>query len=421
MSEVRNLHVLGDYLYAVKGNLLISVDKDYSTSVKNATNLIHSETTPVTAANNGTEIVICDGAAYAWVYNTDNGSFTRIDADSHNFWGGGSVTAQDGYIISHRPNTDEFYHSALNNALSWDPLDTQKASVKPGNIVRVYSDHRELWVFKERSIEVFYNSGDTDMVWKRISGGNIELGLQAKNSVASVDNSIIWLANDGTVRRAFGFTPQIISSPQIAYQIGKLSTTSDAIGFGYMDEGHAFYELTFPTDHETFVFDISTNKWHKRASYRIGGFDGRHRANCYAHFNNKNLVGDYENGRIYEIDGETYTDNGERIIRKRTTQSLNNERNMLFMHSFQIEFEPGVGLSTGQGSDPEVMLRISRDGGKTYSNEQTAKIGRIGEYDKRAIWRRLGRARDVAFEISISDPVKIVIIGAHLKATKGIS
>jgi hypothetical protein len=75
------------------------------------------------------------------------------------------------------------------------------------------------------------------------------------------------------------------------------------------------------------------------------------------------------------------------------------------------------GTAEGQGDDPEAMLRWSDDGGHTWSNEHWTSMGRIGEYGFRAFWRRLGmtlKLRDRVYEVSGTDPVKIVITGANL-------
>jgi hypothetical protein len=70
-----------------------------------------------------------------------------------------------------------------------------------------------------------------------------------------------------------------------------------------------------------------------------------------------------------------------------------------------------------QGADPQVMLRWSDDGGHTWSSEHWASMGKIGQYYKRVIWRRLGmtvKLRDRVYEVSGTDPVKIAIMGAEL-------
>jgi hypothetical protein len=90
-----------------------------------------------------------------------------------------------------------------------------------------------------------------------------------------------------------------------------------------------------------------------------------------------------------------------------------------FFDRLQIQFQPGVGLTTGQGSDPQAMLRWSNDGGSTWSNEHWRSIGALGKYRNRAIWRRLGSARDRVFEVVVSDPIKVVIVSADLVGSAG--
>jgi hypothetical protein len=137
-------------------------------------------------------------------------------------------------------------------------------------------------------------------------------------------------------------------------------------------------------------------------------------------FNGEIIVGDYENGNIYAFDMETYADNGQIQKWLRSWRALPTGQNNLKRtthHSLQLDMETGVGLNSGQGSDPEVMLRWSDDGGHTWSNEHWVKVGKIGQYFKRAIWRRLGmtlKLRDRVYEVSGTDPVKISITGAEL-------
>jgi hypothetical protein len=142
----------------------------------------------------------------------------------------------------------------------------------------------------------------------------------------------------------------------------------------------------------------------------------RHRSNCHAFFANQNIVGDYANGKLYSIQNAVYTEDGATIRRVRRAPHITSDLQRQYFHELQLQFQPGVGLSTGQGSDPQVMLRWSNDGGSTWSEEHWTSIGKIGRYTNRAIWRRLGQARDRVFEVSISDPVKCVLVSANLKA-----
>jgi len=56
-------------------------------------------------------------------------------------------------------------------------------------------------------------------------------------------------------------------------------------------------------------------------------------------------------------------------------------------------------------------MEISKDGGKTWFCQTSRAIGKIGEYGKRAIWRRNGRIeRFFVLRFTLSDQVKPVIL-----------
>jgi hypothetical protein len=194
---------------------------------------------------------------------------------------------------------------------------------------------------------------------------------------------------------------------------------SDAVGYTYQQDGHAFYVLNFPTADVTWVYDVATQGWHERAGFSNGLFT-RNRGNCQCNFRGNILVGDFENGNIYQLDLVQYADHDQPQKWLRSWRALPTGQNNLkrtSQHSLQLTCESGVGLNTGQGYDPQVMLRWSDDGGHTWSNEHWASIGKIGEYGFRAIWRRLGmtlKLRDRVYEVSGTDPVKIDIVGAEL-------
>jgi hypothetical protein len=132
------------------------------------------------------------------------------------------------------------------------------------------------------------------------------------------------------------------------------------------------------------------------------------------------VVGDYQNGNLYTFDLEVFADNGQPQKWLRSWRALPpgaNDLKRTAQHSLQLDCETGVGLVTGQGDNPQVMLRWSNDGGHTWSNEHWVSMGAIGEYGRRAIWRRLGmttKIRDRVYEVSGTDPVRVYIMGAEL-------
>ena len=245
----------------------------------------------------------------------------------------------------------------------------------------------------------------------------------ARFSIAKLDNSIFWLGADphgyGIVYRNQGYTGKRVSTHAVEYAIQSYGDITDAEAYTYQEEGHAFYVLNFPTANATWVYDVATGAWHERASWNNGSFM-RHRGQCQMNFNSQTIVGDFENGNIYALDLNVYSDNGDIQKWVRSWRPLSpNQNNMkrTAQHTLQLDCQSGIGLNLGQGQDPQVMLRWSDDGGHTWSSEHWISMGKIGEYGYRAIWRRLGmttKLRDRIYEVSGTDPNKVVIVGAEL-------
>jgi hypothetical protein len=234
------------------------------------------------------------------------------------------------------------------------------------------------------------------------------------------DNSVFFLGNDKVVWRLNGYSPVRVSTHAIEYAINQYSTVEDCVMWTQKEEGHVFIWCQFPTGNETWVYDVASNMWHRRA-YRdpLTGALGRHRANCYVFFDNRHLVGDYLNGKVYELDLDTYDDAGDPLPAIRVCQHLSssNSRSDLTHRYLTIDLETGVGLPSGQGSDPQIMLKWSDDEGHTYGNEIWRSMGATGEYRTRVKWNRLGSVRypdSRVYWAEITDPVKRVILGADL-------
>lgn len=492
---IRQVHEMGGVGYAVIGNRVYRVT---TTGAKMLLGTISTSTGNVFMADNGTQILIVDGSSAN--YYIESNTLSRItDAD---FPVATATTFQDGYIIVTEKNTGRFYISGLYNLTAWSALDFSTAEGDPDYALRAMSANRELWIFGEETVEAFWNSGNQDFPFERIQGGMIEMGIGAAASAVKINGVFYWLSDKQRVVRNVGYQVQVISTPTIDYQIATYGDVSDAQGYSCVIEGHIWYVLIFPAAGKTLVFDLTTEYWFEWESYYNKDDTipfSRHRSNCCMRLGNKEIVGDYENGTLYELDMDTYTDNGEIIRRIRTSQFINKDRLRVQYHSFEIEFEAGVGLGTetamttegtitiaspavvtalGHGMEvgadftfsttdalptgitagttyyvisegltedtfefsdedggaainttgtqsgdhtinwtkavpPHACLDWSDDGGHTFGNEHWKSIGNIGEYKNRAIWRRLGQARSRIFRVTISEPVKVVILGAY--------
>jgi hypothetical protein len=444
-GPIRGMWPFGDFLYVASGGELLRVDKNYATTFLGYID----GSGPVSMVDNGTQLFIaCNPSAF--IYNASTGVFGQItDPD---FPGAVTVGYIDGYFVFNQPDSQRFWATSLNDGTQIDPLDFASAEGNPDNVIALNVNHREIWLFGNSTIEVWYNAGLADFPFARLEGAFMELGCLAPYSVAKLDNSVFWLGADargnGIVYRNRGYNGQRISTHAVEWQIQQYDVLNDAVGYSYQQDGHSFYVLTFPTANATWVYDVSTNAWHERA-----GWDGvkfvRHRSNCQANFNGEILVGDWLLGLIYAFDPDVYSDNNtpQRWLRSwRALPTGQNNLKRTAHHSLQLDCESGVGVVDSEtflllaeddsflmlengdfisstnaapllGTNPQIMLRWSDDGGHTWSNEHWAAMGKIGEYNRRVFWRRLGmtlKLRDRVYEISGTDPVKIAIMGAEL-------
>jgi hypothetical protein len=375
----------------------------------------------VSMADNGTTLFLVDGTnGYTHTLSGD----TLAQVTDPDWMSAVQVLFQDGYFIFVKADSQQFFISGLND-VTIDALDIASSEAQPDLVVAAISDHRDLWLFNENSIEVFYNSGDADFPFQRMQGAFIEHGCAARFSVAKMNNTVFWLGKDdkgqGIVYMAQGYQPRRISTHAVEFAIQGYGDISDAIGYTYQQNGHFFYVLNFTGANTTWVYDSATNLWHERG-YNNDGALTRHRANYHTFVYNTHVVGDYENGKLYKLDPTVYTDDGEEIVRMRIAPHLTSGLTRVFYPSFQLDIESGVGIDgSGQGTDPQAMLVWSDDGGHTWSNEKWTTLGAIGQTKLRAVWRRLGSSRDRIFKIVISDPVKVTMIGAELEVEKGAS
>jgi hypothetical protein len=386
--------------------------------------LIDSLSTPVSMASNGTVMVIVTGPN-GYVVNPALGTVTKIiDPD---FKGADFVGYIDGYFLFNQPGTQKFQ---ITNLLGTDidALDFASAEGAPDLLKAIVIDHREVWLFGQTTTEVFFNSGNSDFPFERIPGAFIEIGIVAPYSATKVDNSVMWLHQDefgqGMVYRAEGYTPKRVSTHAVEADIAKLAKASridDAIAYCYQQEGHIFYVLNFPTANRTWAYDASTGEWCKRA-WRdpVTNTYQRQRQQVHMSFAGKNIVGDWQTGNLYVMDLDVYTDNGDPIPRvRRCPHVATADYSNIFFQSLTVDMEVGTGLLAGQGVDPQAMLRISNDGGKTFVTEIWQSFGKIGEYRARVRYTKLGKARDRVYELVITDPVKVVIVDASSVAKAG--
>ena len=350
-------------------------------------------------------------------------NYTILPSTDGAFTGANVVDIVDNYFVYNRPGTQQWAASGLLSPITQN-LSFASKDGAPDNLVSLIVDHREVYLLGENSSEVWVDTGGVPFAFQRIPGTSTQHGIAATFSMARVGNSFAYVSKNirgqAEVVMMNGYIPQRISTHAVENTLVD-QTITDAVAWTYQLEGHEIYVVSFPSIDLTWCYDATTTMWHKWLYNDNLNQYHRCRGNCAALFQGHVLVGDYANGIIYKLDKTNYTDNGQPIKRLRRAPHIVTDLQRQYFDELQIQFQPGVGLSTGQGSDPQAMLRWSNDGGSTWSTEHWTKIGLTGEYKNRAIWRRLGQARDRVFEVTVTDPIKAVIISANLKASQGES
>lgn len=397
-GPIRGSLAMGGMLYVVSGTSLYSVNAGGVALLLGPVPGSGS----VSMAENGTQLCIVANPN-GYIYTVAGGVVTISDTD---FPGASSVAYLDGYFIFTRPDSGQFFISALYDGTDFDALDFASAESAPDNTKRVFVDHREIWLFGETSTEIWFNSGNADFPFERVPQAIAEKGIAGAYTTAKLDNSVFWLDNEGMVRRAAeGYTPVRVSTHEIESTIAA-GDIANAEAFSYTLEGHESYCLYVPGA-GTFIYDAATNLWHSRVSHE----ETRWRAHTHTYIYGKRIVGDFENGNLYALNLSTFDEAGEPLVAEMVFPPVNMDGERFTVASVQLDCEVGVGLESG--ADPLVSMQTSHNG-VTWGNESFASMGTVGNRRTRAIWRRLGQYRNMHLRFRIADPVKRAVYTAYV-------
>lgn len=397
--------------FVVSGSELYEVFADGTSTLRGS---LLGSSGIVTIAENGVQLGVCDGdKVYIFTYATDTFAVVT-DADLPSV---GAIDYIDSYFVVNENNTGRFYISALLDGTSWDALDFATAESSPDKLNRAVNFLGYIGLFGDKTLEIWRNTGDSLFPFAKVSSST-PIGCEAPYTILSVDTSVYWVgANEqgsGIVYQAQGFTPKRISTEPIEKILQAVSQPELLRSWSYQEQGHVFYAITGSDLETTLVYDLNTQIWHERAWLNPQGEFEQHRGSCTMRAFNKTLVGDRETGELYDMSLDYFTDNEDYIKRVRVTTHILDELKRIRYNSLTIGFETGVGLQSGQGSEPLINLRVSQDGARTWSDLYSKSIGAVGKYQQEVTFRRLGISQQNTFEISTSEPIKIVLTGAYL-------
>lgn len=411
-GPIEGLYADHGLLYAVSGGGFYSITSTPTATFRGAV----GSSSEIDMDSNETAVVIVSPPA-AYSYTPGTTTFATISDADFTARGAGDVEFCDNFMLFREPDTARFFALDLGSVSAATSTMFATAEGAPDTLVGMKVDQRQVLLFGEKSLELWYNAGVSGFPFERMEPGFIERGCVNGKTVAKLDQSVIWVADDYTVRRLEGLTPVRISTHAVEQWLRSVTLLS-LRAYSYSREGHFFYMLTAPEG--CFVFDAATQLWAERSTY---GSEPAWEWGNPVSFAGKILVGSTVSNVIAELSPTTYTETGPTTQRMEWTYTpVYPQGQRVFFDRFEIVGEVGVGLTTGQGSDPEIMLSWSDDGGQTWFNAPNRKLGKIGEYGSRVFWSGLGScssAHGRVFRAAVSDPVRFTVTDTILTHRNG--
>ena len=409
----RGAHEMAGKPYFVNGERLYRLDEtvvDSTTSYSLTFIGDIAGTSRVSMADNGTQLMILVPGGNGYIYNHVTDTFSQItDTD---FTANGNpqfVVFIDGYFLV-TTDSKKFIVSAINDGLSYNALDFGTAESDPDDIVAPVVYKNQLFISGGETFEAFQNIGGADFPFQR-TGLFLQKGCYAPYSLVNAQDTFMWVGggeNEGPAIWALSGNSTVkVSTTAIDSLLSTLTDgqVADIYSWAYASKGAYFIGFSLPST--TLVYDITSKRWHERKSFLSGAL-GAFRVSSVVKAYNKILCGDIVDGRIGNLDPNVYVEYENPIIRTVATQPFQNNMQSVFFPSLELTVESGVGNS--DVVDPVITLQRSTDG-KTWGEPRARSMGKIGEYNRRAIWRRNGRAsRFEVFRFTLTDAVKPVII-----------
>lgn len=373
---------------------------------------------PVQMRDNSVTLVIVDGTSSGYQMTLADHAFSKITDSA--FYGSNRVALIDDFLLFNQPGTRQFYATGA-LALTFDPLDIAAKNGASDKTVAVEVTNRTIWVFGESTTEVWYNAGASDFAFARYPGTFIEYGCKAAASIAAMDTSIYWLGGgakgEGLVFRSDQMSALLISTPALTEELRTYPRLDDAIGYTHQADGHMFYVLTFPTADKTWCYDLSSKEWHERLWMDDVGELHRHRGSCFAMWRGMQLVGDWQNGNLYELSLDEFGDDGRDRLHLRSWPNTGNDGDRITYDRFIVDME--VGQAGSNDPEPQVRLRWSDTRGRTWGTTLSRGLGERGEFSRRAQFNALGTDKGMGriFEVSWSTKTRTALNGAYIRAS----
>lgn len=408
----RGYHVFLDELFVVSGSTLYRINSaGEQTNLGTVPGTIEEK---VWMEDDGLKLLIVTGESDGYSGYQTNGTAAVAAVSDPDFPQAAWAVFMDQQIIVGTVDTQQVQWGAVADLTDWDALDFASAEYAPDKLVRGIRDHSDLLLLGSKTLEVWYNAGDAEATFQRAPDGVIDIGCAAARSPATLDNAVYFLAIDQgglSFRRLEGRTPVKVSHEGVEQQLARATTVSDAYGFTFTHQGHAFYVCTLPTAGQTHVYDRATQFWYSWRSQGYNYWRPLGVVECFGRL----LVIDTITNKVGRMSPTCFTEFGSQIPWEITGAPLSSQLRSGIASRFLLEIESGTALRSGQGSNPYMFLTWSEDDGKTWVNPKRKAMGATGSH-KVLTWTRLGRGNKRLFKLYGAEPIGTGLIQAFADA-----
>lgn len=411
-------------LYTVVGNTVFRVKSDMGWSYVGT---IGSNANPVMMAEDEAYLYVVDGyGLYRTLKEADDSSLSLEPVDLPNIPGTIDPITPDQLaiveqrIIINSTNSNQwFYSNAGTSTIDADNFYTAEQSSDKVNGIRSVAGN--VWLWGIRSVEIWRGTRVNNAPFSWVGGSGYNIGCKSPKSISVSGDNVLWLGSsdigENRVYRGAGITIEAVSNDAIDEAIAALPDAANAEGYCYSSGGSQFYVLTFRESKRTFVYDLSTNKWHERSRWNLAlgkheAWEPMHCAFAYGKYYFGMLSSDY----ICTLESGVNTDyDGNPIMREAICPVIYDGGNVVYMNEIALDMEIGAtAVLSGYGEDPKMFLSISRDGGYTFGLNVPRGMGKQGEYSKRARWTNMGSGHNITLRFRTSAPVPCTVYGGEL-------
>lgn len=403
----RGTHTFNNVLYQVAGGALFTIN---SVGTRTSIGSIDG-TQPVSIADNGSLMLIVTELS---VYTYDGSTLTTI-----------SISPR---VISVDYLNNQFIYTHADGTVGISDVGLTTVSLfftpesDPDGLVNAYIFNQYLYAFGETTIEPQEPrvTGAGLVPFVRMNGQiTEEVGLSNRDAITNTQKAIYFVSDRGEPNQMVDFTPKRISNPAISEQ-WKDYTISDATVETAQFASLNFVIFTFPTDAKVWCYVEQYDFWLELEQDTSGGrWSGASISEAYG----KTFVSDFNNGNVYELDEETFTNNGvtrayERILAPLSGSKLGQPGTLFYLSAFRIEMETGIG----NDAEPNPVLDVSysTNGGETFASSSFVKdLGEAGDFLKVMETYSNKAFRNFAVKLRVTAPTKCRFFNSSLDVRAG--